>query len=87
MCDDGTVGMVGHVLSSAAHIRVAEAASMGALHNIRARAALSPTRPCRRTRAARRQARRAAPAPAPPSCGAPPCRRRARTSSGAVLRR
>eukprot|EP00966_Prymnesium_polylepis_P022823 525052-Prymnesium_polylepis.1 len=32
MFDDG--GMVGHVLSSVVH-RVAEAASMGALHNIR----------------------------------------------------
>eukprot|EP00966_Prymnesium_polylepis_P277377 6409108-Prymnesium_polylepis.1 len=35
--------MVGHILSSAAH-RGAEAASMGALHSMRARAASSPTR-------------------------------------------
>eukprot|EP00966_Prymnesium_polylepis_P119721 2766888-Prymnesium_polylepis.1 len=36
--------MVGHILSSVVH-RVAEAASMAALHNMRAQAASSPTRP------------------------------------------
>eukprot|EP00966_Prymnesium_polylepis_P155206 3584372-Prymnesium_polylepis.1 len=36
--------MVGHFLSSAAH-RAAAAASMGALHSMRARVASSPTRP------------------------------------------
>eukprot|EP00966_Prymnesium_polylepis_P282439 6526224-Prymnesium_polylepis.1 len=39
-----TVGMVWHILSSAAH-RAAEATSMGALHSMRARAASSPTSP------------------------------------------
>eukprot|EP00966_Prymnesium_polylepis_P107265 2483504-Prymnesium_polylepis.1 len=41
-----TVGMVGQSFSSAAH-RAADAASMGALHSMRARAASSPTRPWR----------------------------------------
>eukprot|EP00966_Prymnesium_polylepis_P306897 7091744-Prymnesium_polylepis.1 len=38
-----TDGMVGQSFSSAAH-RAAEAASMGALHSMRERAASSPTR-------------------------------------------